>query len=270
MRGSAYTAVVSDGEESSPPSPKGKMMRQLSPTLWDHRKKQLTMMKPAKKSRGHRVQLRPLDASANPIKNEFLNAAADGPADDISRLTDDFRTLRQEDTLREVEAALEAAIALEEDDDKYPPEPSLLQPSEIGLVSTSGSSSSHPRRRRLMVRERGNDYLTFRRRVGRLLRETSVKADRMDETMKDMVTRLQRDDHGGDKVLRFSKDQAKAIMEGTKLIRFSIAQLPNVKFSKEEFGELTAAQVLELTSDRPVVLEILVEDSVEGEDLVIF
>lgn len=259
MRGSAYTAVVSDGEEESPPSPKGKMMRQLSPTLWDHRKKQLTMMKPAKKSRGHRVQLRPLDASANPIKNEFLNAAADGPADDISRLTDDFRTLRQEDTLREVEAALEVAIALEE--------PSLLQPSEIGLVSTSGSSSSHPRRR---LRERGNDYLTFRRRIGRSLRETSVNADRMDETMKDMVTRLQRDDHGGDKVLRFSKDQAKAIMRGTKLIRFSIAQMPNVKFSKEEFGELTAAEVLELTSDRPVVLEILVEDSVEGEDLVIF
>lgn len=121
-----------------------------------------------------------------------------------------------------------------------------------------------------------NNLLTFRRNFGGgIVRETTIQANRNlaggngeNETMAQVVKRLQKT--SGSQVLTFTKDDAKAIGGGSKKILFSLVQLENVIFPKEDFGKMMATEVLRLTFERPLLIEIKTEDSVEGQILDIY
>ena len=47
-------------------------------------------------------------------------------------------------------------------------------------------------------------------------------------------------------------------------------QVNGAKFSKDEFGRMMASEVVGLTQERPIIIEIQTEDVVEGETLNVF
>lgn len=92
-----------------------------------------------------------------------------------------------------------------------------------------------------------------------------------EESMSDLVKRLQemaKTKASG--VLRFPKEERLAIKDGDKRIVFCLPQLNNAKFSKEEFGQMKAGEVLGLVPDRPVLVDIETEDTGDGETLELF
>ena len=94
-----------------------------------------------------------------------------------------------------------------------------------------------------------------------------------EELMSDLVKRLQEMAKSkASAVLRFPMAERVAIRDGEKRIVFVLPQLKNTKFTKEEFGRMTAFDVLSMLRDRPVLVDIEAEteDTEEGETLELF
>ena len=123
-----------------------------------------------------------------------------------------------------------------------------------------------------------NSLFTFRRAVERdegncMWRETTLQAklwlsssgireddddEFKEELMSDLVKRLQemaKSKTSG--VLRFSKEVREAMKEGEKRIVFTLPQLKNTNFTKEEFGRMKASDVLGMVRDQPVLVDLL-------------
>ena len=71
-------------------------------------------------------------------------------------------------------------------------------------------------------------------------------------------------------VLKFDKSEIKLINDGVKDIVFLLVQVKGAKFSKGEFGRMTASEVAGLTEERPIVIEIQTETVIAGETLNVF
>jgi hypothetical protein len=207
------------------------------------------------------LQLRPFCDHLPPLRPQIV---MEDDLDVISRLTDDFRTCSHRELLDESHSTHESPDTGGTSD---PQDAAARYTSSRQHASSSsfgtGSSSK---------RSRSNKLFTFQRNFGGgVLRETTIQANRNpedEETMAAVVKRLQKS--AGSQVLTFTTEDVKAISEGTKKVIFSMKQLNNVTFAKEEFGKLTADEVLELTNERPVLIELMAEDVIDGEELEIF
>lgn len=113
-----------------------------------------------------------------------------------------------------------------------------------------------------------NCLFMFRRQIGQNeVRERTVFA-RDGETMKILIKRLQRT---AKQVLTFTKSDAKDIAAGDKHIVFCLHQMKMARFVKHEFGSMLASDLLALTDERPIMVELLAQDSiVDGETIDIF
>eukprot|EP00542_Grammatophora_oceanica_P015000 CAMPEP_0194036180 /NCGR_PEP_ID=MMETSP0009_2-20130614/8545_1 /TAXON_ID=210454 /ORGANISM="Grammatophora oceanica, Strain CCMP 410" /LENGTH=416 /DNA_ID=CAMNT_0038677813 /DNA_START=167 /DNA_END=1417 /DNA_ORIENTATION=- len=83
-----------------------------------------------------------------------------------------------------------------------------------------------------------------------------------DETMADLVRRLQKDRSSS--VLKFASKDREKLLCGRAHLFFRLPQVNGAKFSKEMFGEMRASQVLQLTRERPILVDIEIEEVVEG------
>jgi hypothetical protein len=90
-----------------------------------------------------------------------------------------------------------------------------------------------------------------------------------EESMEDLVKRLQQKGRASG-VLKFNRGLIQKIRDGEKEVVFVLVQVKGSKFSKEEFGRMMASEVVGLTHERPIVVEIQTEDAVEGETLDVF
>lgn len=111
---------------------------------------------------------------------------------------------------------------------------------------------------------------TFQRNFGpnEGIRETTLPADSPDDTMKKLVGRLQTLPET--QVLTFTKQDAKAIATGSMVVTFVLPN-SNIIFSKSQFGALTAAQVTAMSSgERPVLIEITTQKTIEGKTVELF
>lgn len=90
-----------------------------------------------------------------------------------------------------------------------------------------------------------------------------------EESMEDLVKRLQQKGRASG-VLKFNRGLIQQIRDGEKEVVFVLVQVKGSKFSKEEFGRMMASEVIGLTHERPIVVEIQTEDAVEGETLDVF
>lgn len=113
-----------------------------------------------------------------------------------------------------------------------------------------------------------NSLFTFRRQVDEhTSRETTIQATG-DDTMQDMVKRLQQ---RAKQIMTFSKSDVEGIKLGEKRVVFQLNQVNGARFDKSEFGSMTTADVLMLTSERPLIVELCVEDTIaNGETIEIF
>ena len=89
------------------------------------------------------------------------------------------------------------------------------------------------------------------------------------ESMEDIVKRLQQKGASSG-VLKFSRTLIQQIRAGEKDVVFVLVQVNGAKFSKDEFGRMMASEVVGLTQERPIIIEIQTEDVVEGETLNVF
>lgn len=73
-------------------------------------------------------------------------------------------------------------------------------------------------------------------------------------------------------VFVFSRPDRKAIHEGHKKIIFKFPQVmgEGVTFSNLQFGEMTVQQALDLTTERPVGIEVLTQESIVGKSVQVF
>lgn len=86
--------------------------------------------------------------------------------------------------------------------------------------------------------------------------------------MKVLIKRLQRT---AKQVLTFTKSDAQDIATGDKHIVFCLHQMKMARFVKHEFGSMLASDLLALTDERPIMVELLAQDSiVDGETIDIF
>lgn len=125
------------------------------------------------------------------------------------------------------------------------------------------------RRASASARAEASCLVTFQRRIEKQLVETTLhaRADREHEdSMADLVRRLQKS--AG--VLTFGKKDLKRLGKGTRQIVFILPQINRATFSKEEFGQMTTSEIMQLTPERPVVIEVTLEKTVSGEQLEIF
>lgn len=90
-----------------------------------------------------------------------------------------------------------------------------------------------------------------------------------EETMEDLVKRLQKMGNTSG-VLKFARHDIDAIKAGTKQVVFSLLQVKGAVFNKHEFGKMTVSDVMELTSERPILIAIDTEDVAQGESIDIF
>ena len=138
-------------------------------------------------------------------------------------------------------------------------------------ASGSNKSGSSFGAKKNEKRRNNNTLVSFQRWISEGKKvDTTVNIKREDEaqsTMADIVKRLQGIKSG---VLTFDRSELLAIKAGEKGIVFVLPQLGHAKFSKEEFGEMATSDFLELTQDRPIIIEITTEDAVSGETLDIF
>ena len=120
--------------------------------------------------------------------------------------------------------------------------------------------------------------LLFRRKLqtGKILAQTNVVAQPNDK-MAALVRRLQgvggEDDSLGvahSSVLTFSDEEVQALKKGDLHVVFSLRHVKGVKFSKEEFGRITAEKIFSFTKRRPLVVDIMTEKRVKGERLELF
>lgn len=90
-------------------------------------------------------------------------------------------------------------------------------------------------------------------------------------TMKDMIKRLQ-EGSSGRRFLTFTKAEAKAITSGAEHIIFCLPQVRmRPQFDKDAFGAMRVSDVLAMTSERPLVVEVILEEiSKRGEQLNIY
>lgn len=90
-------------------------------------------------------------------------------------------------------------------------------------------------------------------------------------TMKDMIKRLQ-EGSSGKRFLTFTKTEAKAIACEAEHIVFCLPQVKmRPQFDKDAFGAMKVSDVLAMTSDRPLVVEVKLEEiSKRGEQLNIY
>jgi hypothetical protein len=264
MLGTAFAAANQAKKITEQHQKRKKKIGQPNPSVWEERKKQLMQAKAAKAA-AKTASRQGSKAPTTDFNESFPSGSFDSPqiihaipesVDDMSLLTDDFRTMfHQEKKYGIGEPRFEEGtphIILETSS-----MPSSNQPS-LSEDLSSGSRRDH------------NNLLTFQRHVrDGVVRETTLQANCDEgETMMDLVTRLQKSKVT--QVLTFTKEDAADIAKGAKKVVFSLSQLHNVKFSKEEFGMMKAAEILGLTTVRPVIINIMTEDVVDGEDLEIF
>jgi hypothetical protein len=124
------------------------------------------------------------------------------------------------------------------------------------------------------IARKNNSLITFQRHVlgddgEASMRETTLQAvteNGSEESMGDIVKRLQKMAKTGDSgVLRFSPTELKEVQDGRKIIAFALPQLPRRIYQREEFGNIMASQVLRMTSDRPLLVEIQMIDASKRE-----
>lgn len=136
----------------------------------------------------------------------------------------------------------------------------------------------------LQQRQEHNALFTFQRRhypsgdsasrtsEDGVLFETTLNAKTSgqdEESMEDIVKRLQQKGASSG-VLKFSRTLIQQIRAGEKDVVFVLVQVNGAKFSKDEFGRMMASEVVGLTPERPIIIEIQTEDVVEGETLNVF
>jgi len=90
-----------------------------------------------------------------------------------------------------------------------------------------------------------------------------------EETMEDLVKRLQKMGNTSS-VLKFEKQDIVAIKSGTKQVVFSLTQVKGAVFNKQEFGKMTVSEMMTLSTERPIVIEITTEDLAQGETFDVF
>mmetsp|Transcript_19099 Transcript_19099/g.44501 ORF Transcript_19099/g.44501 Transcript_19099/m.44501 type:complete len:301 (-) Transcript_19099:255-1157(-) len=90
-----------------------------------------------------------------------------------------------------------------------------------------------------------------------------------EESMQDLVKRIQKMGSASG-VLKFEKAEIEEIKSGDKQVIFSLVQVNGAKFNKEEFGKMKASEVLSMTTERPILIEILTEEILDDETLDVF
>lgn len=106
-----------------------------------------------------------------------------------------------------------------------------------------------------------NNLFVFRRKVDSKkdeYRETTLQTTK-GESMKDVVKRLQTGTTAK-QLLTFTKTEAKGIAAGTKQVFFCLTQIKSARFHKDVFASMSSSEVLALTTERPIVVELVVED----------
>eukprot|EP00540_Astrosyne_radiata_P007171 CAMPEP_0116849582 /NCGR_PEP_ID=MMETSP0418-20121206/15657_1 /TAXON_ID=1158023 /ORGANISM="Astrosyne radiata, Strain 13vi08-1A" /LENGTH=453 /DNA_ID=CAMNT_0004481329 /DNA_START=52 /DNA_END=1412 /DNA_ORIENTATION=+ len=119
-----------------------------------------------------------------------------------------------------------------------------------------------------------SSLFVFRRKnkEGKVECETTLPSKDPEETMADLVRQLQghraQANNGG--ILNFPKREVSALKTGERRIVFVLKQVRGAKFGKDEFGTMRANEVLMLTKQRPVIVDIRTESCVVGETVEIF
>jgi hypothetical protein len=112
-----------------------------------------------------------------------------------------------------------------------------------------------------------NSLVTFQRdNDGNKISTTLHARSGEDIIMSDLVKRLQKS--GG--VLTFCKKDMKRLAKGRRQITFALPQVKGTRFEKEEFGAMKISDMMKLTGERPILVDICMEKTIEGEQLNIF
>lgn len=165
---------------------------------------------------------------------------------------------------------------------------SQSQSAMLGLSDSGDDISDEanylPLQPQSLQRQEQNALFTFQRRhypsgdsasrtsEDGVLFETTLNAKTSgedEESMEDIVKRLQQKGASSG-VLKFSRTLIQQIRAGEKDVVFVLVQVNGAKFSKDEFGRMMASEVVGLTRERPIIVEIQTEDVVEGETLNVF
>ena len=194
--------------------------------------------------------------------------------DNVSLLTDDFRDTQLDTEIGKPLSGFQDGLP----DDLRNLEITTDSSEDEELNSSSRSNNSLFTFRRTVMDDDGEvrtRETTLQARVSSTLQPESGSSSGTDETgelMSDLVKRLQglaKSKESG--VLRFPKEDRIAIKDGEKRIIFVLPQVNHAKFSKDEFGRMKSSNVLAIVRERPVIVEIITEETSEdGETLELF
>jgi hypothetical protein len=198
--------------------------------------------------------------------------------DNVSLLTDDFHDTQLDTEKGKPLSGFQDGLPDDLPDDLRNLEITTDSSEDEELNSSSRSNNSLFTFRRTVMDDDGEvrtRETTLQARVSSTLQPESGSSSATDETeelMSDLVKRLQglaKSKESG--VLRFPKEDRIAIKDGEKRIIFVLPQVNHAKFSKEEFGRMKSSNVLEIVRERPVIVEIITEETSEdGETLELF
>ena len=131
-----------------------------------------------------------------------------------------------------------------------------------------------PRGASTAAKREASCLVTFQRTIDKehLVQTTlHAKADGpTEDTMADLVRRLQKSTTGS-AVLTFAKKDLKKVSKGKRQILFHMPQVhKTLSFSKDEFGPMKISELMKLTPERPIVVEINLERTISGDQIDIF